>query len=114
MTPITLFTYARPDHTQRTVEALLCNPGVKEHDLIVYSDAPRTPDKAQAVASVREYLKTITSFRLKKHLFWLLRMPMILGEKVNQTKEDVLIKQVGKILFSWTLKEKSIQLFKIS
>ena len=53
-------------------------------------------------------------FRLKKHLFWLLRMPMILGEKVNQTKEDVLIKQVGEILFSWTLKEKSIQLFKIS
>jgi hypothetical protein len=63
MTPITLFTYARPDHTQRTVEALLRNPGVEEHDLIVYSDAPLTQDKAQAVASVREYLKTITGFR---------------------------------------------------
>lgn len=61
--PITLFTYARPDHTQRTVEALLRNPGVNEHDLIVYSDAPRTPDKAQAVTAVREYLHTITGFR---------------------------------------------------
>ncbi len=61
--PITLFTYARPDHTQRTVEALLRNPGVNEHDLIVYSDASRTPDKAQAVATVREYLQTITGFR---------------------------------------------------
>jgi hypothetical protein len=61
--PITLFTYARPDHTQRTVEALLQNPGVNEHDLIVYSDAARTTDKAQAVATVREYLKTITGFR---------------------------------------------------
>jgi hypothetical protein len=63
MTPIILFTYARPDHTQRTVEALLRNPGVNVHDLIVYSDAPRTPDKAQDVAAVREYLQTITGFR---------------------------------------------------
>ena len=61
--PITLFTCARPDHTQRTVEALLRNPGVNEHHLIVYSDAPRTPDKAQSVAAVREYLQTITGFR---------------------------------------------------
>jgi putative methyltransferase (TIGR04325 family) len=63
MSPITLFTYARPDHTQRTVEALLRNPGVDEHELIVYSDAPRTPDKAQAVAAVRDYLQTIIGFR---------------------------------------------------
>lgn len=61
--PIILFTYARPEHTRRTVEALLCNLGVNEHDLIVYSDAPRSADKAQAVAAVREYLKTITGFR---------------------------------------------------
>jgi len=61
--PIILFTYARPEHTERTVEALLGNPGVNEHDLIVYSDAPRTPDKAQAVSAVREFLQTITGFR---------------------------------------------------
>ena len=63
---------------------------------------------------IQKTQNSMVFFRLKKHLFWLLRMPMILGEKVNQTKEDVLIKQVGEILFSWTLKEKSIQLFKIS
>jgi len=61
--PIVLFTYMRLDHTQRTVEALLCNSGVKEHDLIIYSDAPRTPDKTQAVANVRAYLQTIIGFR---------------------------------------------------
>ncbi len=61
--PITIFTYARPDHTQRTVEALLCNHGVNAHDLIVYSDAPRTQEKVQDVAAVRDYLKTITGFR---------------------------------------------------
>jgi len=66
LAPITLFTYARPDHTQRTVEALLGNPAVNEHDLIVYSDAPRTPDKAQAVTAVREYLHTITGFKILK------------------------------------------------
>jgi hypothetical protein len=63
MTPITLFTYDRPDHTRRTVEALLCNSGVNEHDLIVYSDAPRTSDKVQTVTAVRKYLQTITGFR---------------------------------------------------
>jgi hypothetical protein len=63
MTPITLFTYARPDHTKRTVDALLRNDCVGEHDLIVYSDAPRTPDKVQAVEAVRAYLQTITGFR---------------------------------------------------
>lgn len=63
MTPITLFTYARPYHTKRTVDALLRNHGVGEHDLIVYSDAPRTPDNTEAVEAVRAYLQTITGFR---------------------------------------------------
>jgi hypothetical protein len=58
------------------VEALLRNPGVNEHDLILYSDAERTPDKAQAVTAVREYLQTITGFRsvtihLRPHNFGL-------------------------------------------
>lgn len=61
--PIVLFAYARPEHTKRTVEALLCNPRVGEHDLIVYSDAPRTLEKSQAVAAVREYLQSISGFR---------------------------------------------------
>ena len=60
--PIVLFTYARVKHTQRTVEALLRNPGVCAHDLIVYSDAPGTSDKERAVAAVRDYLQTITGF----------------------------------------------------
>lgn len=63
MPPITLFTYDRLEHTRRTIQALLCNLGVSEYDLIIYSDAPRTPDKMQAVTAVREYLQTITGFR---------------------------------------------------
>ncbi len=61
--PITLFTYARPHHTRLTIEALLRNAGVSDHDLIVYSDAPRTPEMTQAVGNVRDYLKTLTGFR---------------------------------------------------
>jgi hypothetical protein len=62
-TPIVLFTYARPDHTRRTVESLLRNPEASKHDLIVFSDAPRTPDKQAAVEEVRIYLASISGFR---------------------------------------------------
>jgi hypothetical protein len=62
-TPITLFTYARPDHARRTVEALLQNRLAGSHDLIVFSDAARSPDKQSAVDEVRAYLATITGFR---------------------------------------------------
>lgn len=61
--PIALFTYARPEHTRRTVEALKLNIGVSNHDLIVYSDAPRSAEKLHAVEAVRDYLKKITGFR---------------------------------------------------
>jgi len=63
ITPIALFTYSRLDHTRRTIEALLRNRGVADHDLIIFSDAPSTPDKAAAVAAVRGYLNTVTGFR---------------------------------------------------
>jgi hypothetical protein len=61
--PITLFTYARLDHTQRTVAALLRNFGAQEHDLIIYSDAPRDSKRIEDVAAVRDFLKTIKGFR---------------------------------------------------
>lgn len=61
--PITLFTYARQDHTRRTVEALLLNPLASAHDLIVFSDAARTPGNQPAVDAVRRYLTTISGFR---------------------------------------------------
>lgn len=61
--PIVLFAYARPDHTRRTVDSLMRNSLVSEADLIVYSDAARTPEKQHAVDAVRAYLATITGFR---------------------------------------------------
>jgi len=61
--PIALFVYARPDHAHRTIEALLKNPETSSSDLIVFSDAARTPDKEESVRRVREYVASIKGFR---------------------------------------------------
>ena len=61
--PVALFVYARPIHAQLTVSALLKNTGAELIDLIVFSDAARTPDKHSAVNEVRAYLKSIIGFR---------------------------------------------------
>ena len=61
--PITLFVYNRPAHTRQTVEALLKNELAGESDLIIFSDAPKKPEAAEAVREVREYIRTITEFR---------------------------------------------------
>ncbi|MDD2720633.1 MAG: glycosyltransferase [Gallionella sp.] len=60
--PIVLFVYNRPLHTRQTIDALLKNELAAESDLIIYSDAPKKPEAAQAVQQVREYLATITGF----------------------------------------------------
>lgn len=61
--PIVLFTYDRLDHTRRTIDALLKNHSVQNHDLIIFSDAPSSPNRAQKVNDVRKYLSTISGFR---------------------------------------------------
>jgi hypothetical protein len=62
-TPIVLFTYARPEHTRCTVEALLKNDGAANYDLIIFSDAAKSFEARSAVAEVRAFLSTITGFR---------------------------------------------------
>ena len=39
--PVILFTYNRPEHTKRTIEALAANEMAAETDLYVYSDAAK-------------------------------------------------------------------------
>lgn len=63
LAPISLFVYNRPTHTRRTVEALQKNLLAKDSDLIIFSDAPKNFEAAEAVREVREYIRTITSFR---------------------------------------------------
>src|SRR5674476_135976 len=61
--PIALFVYNRPAHTRLTVEALQQNVLAKDSDLIIYSDAPKTSEAANAVREVRQYIHQIDGFR---------------------------------------------------
>ena len=54
--PIILFAYARPDHLRQTLDCLREN---KVPLIYAFSDGPRTPDKAPAVAKVRDMLRAI-------------------------------------------------------
>lgn len=61
--PVVLFTYNRPEHTRRTVEALRANLGARETDLHIYSDGPKSDQHAESVRQVRSYLRTINGFK---------------------------------------------------
>lgn len=61
--PIALFVYRRPDHTRATIEALLANELAASSDLIIYADAPRSPDQEAAVKDVRDFIRTVNGFR---------------------------------------------------
>ncbi|MBY7796584.1 glycosyltransferase [Vibrio fluvialis] len=61
--PIVLFVFARPNHTQETIDALLLNPEAKKSDLIVYSDAPRNESDKEEVNKVRNILANISGFK---------------------------------------------------
>jgi hypothetical protein len=63
LSPIALFVYNRPWHTQQTVEALQKNELAKESDLFIFSDAPKRAETSEAVQRVREYIKTLEGFR---------------------------------------------------
>ncbi len=63
LSPIALFVYNRPWHTQQTVEALKKNDLVEKSDLIVFSDGPKKESDISDVINVRNYLKTIKGFK---------------------------------------------------
>lgn len=54
--PVILFAYSRPDHLRQTLDCLREN---KVPLIYAFSDGPRTPDIAPAVAQVREMLRAI-------------------------------------------------------
>jgi|AMFO01.1.fsa_nt_gi Predicted glycosyltransferases len=64
--PIALFVYNRPWHTQQTIEALLNNAEAAESDLIIFSDGSRDESVQKGVSEVRDYITSISGFRSVK------------------------------------------------
>ena len=64
--PVILFVHSRPEHTQRTIDALKINELAAETDLIVYSDAARGQRDFSQVNRVRLIVNAISGFRTVK------------------------------------------------
>lgn len=63
LSPIALFTYNRPYHTRRTIEALQKNALAKHSDLFIFCDGAKNDEDFIKVNEVRNYLKTIDGFK---------------------------------------------------
>ena len=63
MSPIVLFVYNRPWHTQQTIEALQKNELASKSELFIYADGARNDKVVNQVAQVRRYIKTISGFK---------------------------------------------------
>jgi GT2 family glycosyltransferase len=61
--PIVLFVYSRPGHTQQTIESLQKNELATKSHLIIYSDAPKHSSQHELVNEVRKYIYTIDGFK---------------------------------------------------
>jgi hypothetical protein len=62
LSPIVLFVYNRPWHTQQTVEALKKNHLAAQSHLIVFADGVKTPEASKSVEGVRQYIHAIEGF----------------------------------------------------
>lgn len=54
--PLALFTYNRPLHTRRALNALRRNARFGDVRIIIYSDAPKRPEHAEAVEATRRII----------------------------------------------------------
>ena len=95
LSPIVLFVYNRPWHTQQTVEALQKNELAKESELFIYSDAAKSKEAEKSVNEVRKYIQTIIGFKkviiIKREKNWGLADSIIDGV----TK---IVNEYGKII----------------
>lgn len=64
--PIIVFVYNRPDHAERTINALLNNPEAKDSVLYIFSDGPKVGAKEEVrkrIQEVKKYIHTIEGFK---------------------------------------------------
>lgn len=63
LSPIVLFVYNRPWHTQKTLEALQNNELASESELFIYADNAKNNKIDEQVLKVRRYIKKIDGFK---------------------------------------------------
>ncbi len=63
LAPIALFVYNRPEHTQRTLQALKQNALASESMLFIFSDGPKSDTDMASVNDVRSIIKTVSGFK---------------------------------------------------
>ncbi|AEJ61879.1 sugar transferase [Spirochaeta thermophila DSM 6578] len=63
MTPVVMFVYNRPYHTQQTLFSICENEGIEDSVLYIFSDGPRTSNDEVKVNKVRELLKKAKGFK---------------------------------------------------
>ncbi|GHV42913.1 glycosyl transferase [Spirochaetia bacterium] len=61
--PVVIFTYNRPEHTKKTIDALSANVLADKTDLYIYSDAPKNESVIEQVKAVREFIKNVKGFK---------------------------------------------------
>ena len=67
LTPIALFTYNRPDHTQKTLDALSKNPEAIESVLYVFCDGPKENASRTEIENINKVYEIVKNeLRFKK------------------------------------------------
>lgn len=89
--PIALFTYNRPEHTQRTVDALAANRTANECDLFIFCDGARNVDDHEKVSKVRKFVREVTGFK----------SVTIISHETNSGLANSIIKGISHVLHSY-------------
>ncbi len=66
LAPIILFVYNRPEHTRKTVEALLKNEFASESELYIFADGPKNDAGDELIGRIRDvrtYIRGIIGFK---------------------------------------------------
>ena len=83
LAPVVIFTYNRPDHTKKTIEALADNFLAKETKVYIYSDAAKNKKSLRNVDATREFIDCIPNKKYFKNV-----------EVIKATKNKGLAKSV--------------------
>lgn len=97
LSPVILFVYNRPKHTQQVIASLKKNLLAKQTELYVYSDGPKTEQDNNNVRQVRNCLEEITGFKkvtlIKREKNYGLANSIILGatEIINKYRKIIVL-----------------------